>query len=230
MTDKPIEPDQPILLIDIDDTLIIQQPHDQTERGYRLLALIRQIARHAGLEDAVINRAIETVFSSVWWRWGDYLDALGLESHAFWEFADAAESLRSRPTDPGLPGLFDRLNASGYQLNITSNNPTDGIAHKLRQVGLDDATQLRLFHAFYGTNNTRANKTQPVFWRRVVESLGADPSRMTVIGDNPHDDLAVPRRAGIERTLLFSAVSRRAHDWRAIEHILLHTHPEAVAD
>lgn len=230
MTKQMIETDQPILLIDIDDTLITQKPNDQTHRGYRLLALIRQMACDIGLEVSVVDRAIDEVFDKVWWKWGDYLDALDLDPNVFWPLADADESPRTRPTDLTLPERFERLSGSGYLLCITSNNPTDGIAHKLRQAGFDDVTQLRLFYAIFGTNNMRANKTQPEFWRRVVQSLGSDPSRMTVVGDQPLDDHAVPQQVGIERTLLFSEVPRKAHDWAEIEKILLHASSGAFVD
>ncbi len=228
MTKPAIGRDTRVLLIDIDDTLILQEPTVQKERGYRLLALVREAALKGGVEHEAVDEVFDLVLDKVWWRWGDFLEALRIDPLDFWPWADAVESLRSRPTSPDLPDIFDRLHTAGYTLAITSNNPTDGIAHKLRQVGIDDLMQLRLFYAMYGTNNIQANKTQPTFWQRVIADLGVDPSRVTVIGDNHHDDQFVPKSVGIHHTLLFSAVSSKAHDWDMIQGALLDDPQQAV--
>ena len=229
MTKQLLEQGARVLLIDIDDTLILQEPASKKQRGYRLLALIQEAAMQAGVEHDIVESVFDRVLESVWWRWGDFLDALAIDPDVFWPWADEAESLRTQPTAPDLPEIFYRLHHAGYRLVITSNNPTDGIAHKLRQVGIDNPTQRRLLHATYGTNNTQANKTLPRFWQHVIDDLGVPPTSLTVIGDNPYDDQFVPNSLGIHHTILFSAVSSKAHDWDMIQDILLDDPQEAVA-
>ena len=230
MTKQRLQRDARVLLIDIDDTLIFQEPAPQKERDYRLLALIREAAVKAGVEHHAIDRVFDRVLETVWWKWGDFLDALGINPDDFWPWADAVESLRTRPTAPDLPEIFYRLYRANYRLAITSNNPTDGIAHKLRQVGIDNPTQRRLLHAIYGTNNTQANKAQAKFWQHVIDDLGVPPSCLRVIGDNPHEDRVVPNRLGIQHTILFNAMSPKPHNWDMIQDILLSEPKEAVAD
>ncbi|MEO0966553.1 MAG: HAD family hydrolase [Planctomycetota bacterium] len=187
------------LLIDIDNTVVRQTPGLREERGHGLLALIRDQAERRGAPPAAVTRAFDEVFDTVWWTWGDFLDRLGLDRDAFWAHADRVELNRSRPVDLRIRDRLIGLRRLGCRLIITSNNPADGIAHKLRLAGIDGRDQADLFDHLFGTDTIHAVKAEPVYWRRVIQRIGGDPNLMAVIGDDADEDGRVPRHAGIDR-------------------------------
>lgn len=190
------------LLLDIDGTLVHQEdPLTPPRHGYALLSFMVKRALSTGMPFDEVDRRIESVLASTWWRWTDFLHALDLDVKTFWPEADEAERLRTKPLAEGLPALLTHLHDAGHRLVITSNNPTDGISHKLRLAGLDASLQADIISARFGTENARANKAQPAFWRHVLHTLNLDPSRSLVIGNDVHEDGGVPCTVGITRWL-----------------------------
>jgi FMN phosphatase YigB (HAD superfamily) len=51
-------------------------------------------------------------------------------------------------------------------------------------------------------------KSDPAFWRRVLERLAIDPSRVAMVGDSLDEDVIPPRQAGIF-SIWFDAAGRR---------------------
>jgi FMN phosphatase YigB (HAD superfamily) len=208
----------PTLLLDLDGTLIAERPHDPAHPlGHVLLGRMRDAARAAGLPDDDIAARIAAVDATVWWCWADYLAALHLDAPAFWARADAALRVEFPPMDPELPARLTRLHDAGYRLVIASNNPTDGIAHKLRLVGLDASDQRRLFAPHAGTEALRATKHRPAYWAAILRHHDLHPADCTVVGNHPDEDDTIPRAQGIARAVLVTPT----HRWPRIEADLL---------
>ncbi|TWT69018.1 HAD family hydrolase [Crateriforma conspicua] len=209
------------LLIDIDDTLVHQS--DVAGQTYPLLELIKQQAAAQGLATRSTLRAIQDVLDAVYWTWSDFLAAVGVDPVEFWLQADLIESRRTTVLDPQISARLARLQQAGYRLCITSNNPVDGIRHKLRLAGFDSQTQQNLFMDFFGTNNCRANKGQVQFWRCVVGQLRVAPETIAVIGDNPIEDGQIPSTVGINRWFPIGTnqTDHPADCWAAAERQLL---------
>lgn len=184
------------LLIDIDDTLIRQV--DVPGETYSLLRLIREKAKKVGSDGDWIAQKIRDVFKEVYWNWGNFLDALQIEKTAFWKMADSQEAKRTTLVDDDIFARLTRLRAMGYRLIITSNNPVDGIEHKLRLAGINSLAQKHLFSAFFGTDNCRANKSQLTFWKHVMNELKTPCEEISVVGDNPVEDGELPKRLGVK--------------------------------
>lgn len=213
------------LFIDIDGTITrfrdAHAEHAGPELlGHRLLALMRD--RAARRLDTAADRAeavIREVFhNKTWWDWEDFLHALDLDSEAFWRSADESETRYIQPREADLAKALSDLKASGYELIITSNNPTSGIRHKMRLAGLDDRWQRRHVSRLLGTDRVRAMKWDAEFWHQALRLARKEPTQVVVIGDTWHDDVLMPREAGIFNQLIFE--HHPPHDTQALPGVL----------
>lgn len=214
---QPAADDGLCLLIDIDNTVIRQAAPPTVERGHALLALMRDKALQHGADASDIDRSLDDVMATTWWSWGDFLDRLDLPHAAFWRDADRLESQRTTPIDPGLADRARRLRHLGCRLYVTSNNPADGIAHKLRLAGMTRHAQRELFDGMFGTDRVMAIKAEPAFWTRVLDELGVARDRVVVIGDHPQEDGEVPASVGIEHRLRIETDECAASSWAEAE-------------
>ena len=197
------------LLIDIDDTLLrlrdgAQLPTPMLE--HPLLAMFRDAAiEQNGLNIAEANRRIQAVFdASPWWDWDDYLVALDFDPSAIWSKLDADAAQWLEPTHPALIEHLQTLVDVGHQLCITSNNPTSGIAHKLRLAGMSDDWQHHHLTQIFPTDRVHASKPVPEYWQFVVDALKVDLDHLVVVGNCLKDDFAVPRQIGLRRFIMFN--------------------------
>jgi putative hydrolase of the HAD superfamily len=62
-------------------------------------------------------------------------------------------------------------------------------------------------------------KSDPAFWRHVLEKLAVDPSRVAMVGDSLVEDVIPPRKAGIF-SIWFDAARRRRAD--PLDHPVVH--------
>lgn len=197
------------LFIDIDDTLCTARagaPEAPRHRGQTLLqAMIDFAGETRGLDPAEAAAVVDGICDGVrWWHWSDFLLALDLEPAAFWDYAFAREQRQLGPTEPGLGRHLRALAADGWQLFITSNNPSSGICHKLRLAGLAEIWGSPLFRQYLSPCDLHCMKAEPEFWRRCLAHTGLPAEAVTVVGDNPHDDVAAPRAAGISASVLYA--------------------------
>lgn len=207
-----------MLLIDVDDTLIHQTP--EPRGSYELLELIRQQAIESGMDRIDVAKRVQEVVDTTYWCWTDFLDCLKLDHSEFWQLADEVEARRTSRIDSRIEQRLRRLKESGYRLAIASNNPVDGIRHKLRLAGIDSREQQDLLTHYFGTDNCRANKAEVEFWQYVVDQLETPPDRISVVGDNPVEDGQVPQQVGICRW--YPIRSRDGSStWSAVEQWLL---------
>lgn len=210
-----------VLLIDVDDTLIHQTPEPGCR--YELLELIKQQAGHAGMDRNEVASRVQKVLDTTYWCWHDFLECLELDRASFWQLADDVEAQRTTRIDSRIEARLGRLRDKGYLLAITSNNPVDGIRHKLRLAGISSQDQEDLFVHYFGTDNCRANKAELTFWRYVVEHLGIPSDRISVVGDNPVEDGRVPSQVGIRRWFPIRNQDSSSGEatWSAVERQLL---------
>ncbi len=193
--------------IDIDDTLIAFDPDYQGKHSTSSLLDILKLAatRLAGLSAAEAARITGQVQLEVnWWSWSDFLAPLSLEPGRFWDFAYETEKTYLKPAEPGLADHILRLKASGMRLYITSNNPQDGIRHKLRLAGVP----ADLFDDIYGATKLRAMKWETQFWQQVVERSGISPQRLITVGDDFRDDWQIPAQIGLGKCFLVNRDGR----------------------
>ncbi len=199
------------LFIDIDGTVTRPgdaEAHAPGDRllGRRMLALMRdQAVAQRGMTATEAERIICDVHErETWWDWEDYVSALGLNPEGFWSVADAAERRWHPPREEGLAQVLTDLRDAGMQLVITSNNPASGIRQKLRLSGMSDAWQRLHLTQTLGTDRVHAMKWDAVYWQRALQIADKDPQQVAVIGDTWHDDVLMPREAGIARQLFFA--------------------------
>ncbi|MFL5405544.1 MAG: HAD family hydrolase [Myxococcales bacterium] len=62
-------------------------------------------------------------------------------------------------------------------------------------------------------------KSDPAFWRHVLEKLAVDPSRVAMVGDSLVEDVIPPRQAGIFSIWFDAARSQRAEP---LDHPVVH--------
>ncbi len=193
------------LLIDIDDTITTYPPRPDFPPATPMFALLREAAvLQAGLEGAEADRRIREITEKVqWWRWSDFIVELGLDPRGFWDYAFEREKPYVQATVPDISEALGRLRTAGFHLYITSNNPADGIRHKLRMAGLGDNHRSPLFDQCLGPPELKAMKYDPLFWRRALAHIGFRPEEVAVVGDNLRDDYEFPRSIGVVGTFLF---------------------------
>jgi haloacid dehalogenase-like hydrolase len=194
---------KPILLIDIDDTLLVFRAVPGVCYSTSSLATVirRYAVEERGMTEMESMARMEAVRERIaWWSWSDFLDEFHFESGPFWDYAREVESQYLIPAEPGLAATLGRLRETGCSLCITSNNPEDGIRHKLRLAGI--ARPEELFDVFFSATKLRAMKAEVSYWRKVIEAIGLPLERLYPVGDNPEDDCRVPARAGIRNSFL----------------------------
>jgi FMN phosphatase YigB (HAD superfamily) len=198
--------------IDVDDTLLTEHaaPHDELFLERRLMAMLRDMCVVVHGMPAIEAEATLTLLEhqTAFWCWGDFVKALGLSEERFWSAADKYMAARCSPCASNVASVLRALHEQGHRLWMTSNNPSDGIAHKLRLAGVNASEQAELFFGFLGTDAVHAMKWDAKFWRRAVSLAGTTADRVVVVGDNPHDDMMVPAEAGITRGIIVPAAGR----------------------
>lgn len=222
---------KPILLVDIDDTLLVFRTVPGISQSTSSLATVirRYAVEERGMPEAESMARMEAVRKRIaWWSWSDFLEEFHFDSGEFWEYARQMESQYLVPAEPGLAETLKRLREAGCSLYITSNNPEDGIRHKLRLAGVVPPEEL--FDGFFSATRLRAMKAEIGYWRMVIEAIGAPLEQLCPVGDNPDDDCRIPARAGIRNSFLLRprnssqhlpAGCRVAESFRAVEEYLL---------
>ena len=192
------------LLIDIDDTITrFKLADEKGGKSVQNTGSLMTVLQQAGVELAGLTpeesaARMERVKREVrWWYWSDFIMELGLNPKRFWDYAYDVESRYLEATGPEIAGVLQRLHDYGTCLYITSNNPNDGVLHKLRVAGLAHNTGSRLFDQLLGVTSFQCMKWDEIYWKRVLCHTALDPHELAVVGDNVHDDYELPHSCGI---------------------------------
>ena len=199
---SPVE-HRDVLWIDIDDTLACQLDMPvATYQNQSLLHLMIVFAQGQGRSESEAKHRIDHIIShKPWWHWTDFLIALELDACAFWEWAYEIESTYFKPADPNLHDIISQLHQHGYQMFITSNNPSTGILHKLRLVGLADIWGSRFFLQYFSPCDLHHMKSEPAYWLSTLAHSGLNPNRIITIGDSWRDDVFSAAQAGLSASI-----------------------------
>lgn len=204
------------LLIDIDDTIVqYKAPEGRTKKGTSNTSSLMQVLQAAGEELGGLSareaaRRISRIQTELrWWHWSDFIVELGLNPKRFWEFAYRRERRYIKAAGPEILPALQRLQRAGLLLYITSNNPSSGILHKLRLAGIAHVTGTTLFSQLLGGTELHAMKWEPIYWKKVLAHTALDADEVAVIGDNLHDDYAIPHAVGIARSFIIDRTRDR---------------------
>ena len=192
-------------LTDIDNTLLTFKPEAQVPRSTSgVINVIRKYAveeKKMALES--VNAKIDFVRKTVpWWSWWTFLELLEIDPVLFWDYAYEFESGYLQPAEPDLYGTFAELKRRGAGFFITSNNPLDGIRHKLRLAGFHEPETI--FTSFLGATQMQAMKADPVFWRKVIPLTQCRKETLCTLGDDFNDDCLLPLSEGIRSCFLLN--------------------------
>jgi len=190
------------LLIDIDETLLHSRYANNTGS---LMQILPAAAEHFGMKRAEAERRVTWVKENIsWWCWGDFIKKLEMNPAQFWEYAYHSESAYLEPAEPELAGTLSQLAEAGLKLYVTSNNPEDGIRHKLRLAGIPSGKINTFFSGIFGATEMQARKLEKTYWRKVVAAIGDPPETMAVVGDSFIDDCITPAMAGLKHFFLLN--------------------------
>jgi FMN phosphatase YigB (HAD superfamily) len=194
------------LMIDIDDTLISFKPGNEWRGTGSLMGTLKSAGVELrGFSPDESARRIEQVKKDIrWWSWSHFVEALELDNERFWEYAYEFESKYLGPSEDGIPDLFRGLKRQGLKLFICSNNPNDGIRHKLRLAGFKPSEMDMIFDAILGATGFQQMKWDAEYWRLAIKATKLPKEALAVVGDSFNDDYLIPHSEGIPRTFLVS--------------------------
>jgi len=200
------------LLIDIDDTITRYKRQVLDAEGRPPPdANFSSCLQSAGVELGGLTpeesaARIERVKTRIaWWHWSDFIVELELHPRRFWEYAYRREAQYMEAVDPRARYALRRLQTAGLLLYIASNNPDDGILHKLRLAGVADQYHTSLFTQLLGVSAFQYMKWDVLYWKKALAHIGLGGEEVAVVGDSPRDDYEVPRAAGIAGSFLLTA-------------------------
>ncbi len=148
--------------------------------------IVRDLMRHEGHSDAVIDDRLTTVLTR-------YADRLG---------AELQDPSHVPIVHPGVPEILDALESHpDVILGLLTGNIESGATQKLRAVGLDPA---RFVIGAFGSDHESRLELPVIAATRAQERLGVDPP-LVVIGDTPAD---VACGAGAKRRAIAVATGR----------------------
>ena len=143
-------------------------------------------ARVRELERAWWNARVRETFKATdqtvrFARFDDCADAL---------FAFYATPAAWQPV-PGAAGALIALRGAGLRLAVASN-----FDHRLPRI-LEALDLLPFFELVWGPAEAGAAKPEPAFFTRLLARLGLPGSAVVHVGDDPEQDVAAARRAGL---------------------------------
>ena len=103
---------------------------------------------------------------------------------------------------PDAVEMILALHARGYAFCTATSNSRMAALSKLAHAGLGDSTGSPYFSGFFGGDICEGGKGTPLFFERILELSGFAPGECLMIGDDPQQDCASARAAGIEQVVL----------------------------
>lgn len=97
----------------------------------------------------------------------------------------------SSPLHDTVEGCFKSLEAKGKTIGIASNSMSRTIVTYLKEYGLGG--YIRFIHS---AEDAGARKNNDLFWQSLIKRENLEPSKCVVFGDDPLEDVEVPRRNG----------------------------------
>lgn len=198
------------LFVDIDET-IVHCLKEETEPNPMFNVLFEAAKREGKLSEEEILKRIHHVKHQVhWWHWGDYIVALEMNPKRFWDFAYEFEKPYMLCYGEDIAPSLEKLKSLGYQLYITSNNPTCGILHKLRLAGLGSNQAAPLFNQLLGCQEMKTLKNHQYFWQNAMARTGLDGDEIATVGDDLTSDGIIPLKTGISRAFIVNRDKSRS--------------------
>ena len=208
------------IVVDIDDTLTGNQPgvaqiDSRHLNGNVLFDLLRDCLVEAGSPSpAAEARLLDHVERHPFWDYSDIIEALALPPRTTWARLVAWHDRNLQVYEDGVQ-MVRRLHDAGFALSISSNNPLSGCLLKLHRAGLATLESSPWFSRIYASNVLMGQKSAPHWWPRLQEALGVPPERVLVVGDNPRDDMQMPRAAGFQHFVLVDRT--QPEPWRRVD-------------
>lgn len=196
------------ILVDIDDTLVGTKPTPQPDGGHRLHPLATLVASRHRITPVTATEWIVKLecatgdMTHSHWPFG-ILPQLNLADEEVWESLarDAQERYFVYPDAVEFLQRLRRLPA--VRVFPATTNPRLIILAKLATAGLADRHGSPHFDdCFGGEEVSPGGKCGPQFFIALLNRTRSDPATTLVIGDNPRDDLAYARAAGLHRVVL----------------------------
>lgn len=177
----------------------------------------RRFGRHFRKDEVdEIRGPMRTDEELEWRRWrrivGEVLPEVPDPERAFAELWDHFGCPDAWRVFPDAASAVRRLAGRGLRLQVGSN-----FDRRLRAVveGLPPLRTLLEADALVISSEIGCRKPHPEFYRVACERLGLAPARVLCVGDDPENDVAGPRRAGL-RAVLIDRHGRRPADVPAL--------------
>lgn len=141
------------------------------------------------------------------------VDAAGFAAIALRaELAVERQVLRAKQ---GAVAALEGARRRGQRVLLLSDfyMPADAVAALLAHAGIDDS----LYEALHVSCDRGMSKRTGRLYDLVLRELGAEPGSVTMIGDNPHSDLAMARARGLRAVLVEDAAQVAFYASRAAE-------------
>ncbi len=195
------------IVVDIDDTLTanrtgVSQIDARYLNGNVLFEVLRDCLVETGCPSATAEeRLLDHVRLHPFWDYSDIIEALALPAKTAWARLVAWHDRNLLVYDDGVR-MVRRLHDAGFALSICSNNPRSGCLLKLHRAGLADLSRSPYFEHLFCSNALMGQKSAPHWWPRLLGDLAVPTERVLVVGDNPRDDMLMPRAAGFRHFVL----------------------------
>ncbi len=189
------------IIVDIDDTLTgnipgVLQIDSRHLNNNALFDVLSECMIDCGMpREQAQTQLLDYVRKHVFWDYSDIILAFQLPSEKTWKRLVDWHRQNLLVYDDGVR-MVHRLHDAGTHLSICSNNPLSGCLLKLHRAGLSDLSGSPFFEQIYCSNVIQGQKTAPHWWPRLMEDLGVSPGRVAIVGDNPRDDMQMPKAAG----------------------------------
>lgn len=196
------------LLIDMDFTITrpTAPPDPQwlgtvAEDNYYLALLRDVVARKRGMGEEAALDTILAVVDPCRQCLFTVLDEIGIERAEYWQEI-AAYHATHLAAYPDAVEMIRTLHGRGYSFCTATTNSRMAALSKLAHAGLADADGSAYFSGFFGGDICEGGKGTPRFFERILEMSGFAPGECLMIGDDPVQDCASARAAGIEQVVL----------------------------
>lgn len=195
------------IVVDIDETLTGDQPgvaqlNPRHLNGNVLFDILRDCLVESGIPpETAGTRLMDHVRQHTFWDYSDLIEALALPPGTAWARLADWHDRNLRVYEDGVQ-MVRRLHDAGFAQSICSNNPRSGCLLKLRRAGLADLSHSPYFEHLFCSNVLMGQKSAPHWWPLLQATLAVPPERVLVVGDNPKDDMMMPRAAGFQHFVL----------------------------
>ena len=166
------------------------------------LALLRDVvARKRGIDRQTARAVIESVVDPYRQCLFTILGEIDVDPADYWREI-AAYHAGHLAAYPDAVEMIKVLHAHGYAFYTATTNSRMAALSKLAYAGLADMNGSPYFEGFFGGDICEGGKGTPVFFETLLQLGGFAPGDCLMIGDDPEQDCAAAKAAGIEQVVL----------------------------